>query len=186
MKKILLASFLFLSMITLQAQDKYFTKTGKINFGATSPSSPEKVEGINKSVICVEDIKTGNIQFSALMKGFEFERALMQEHFNENYIESDKFPKAEFKGVIVNNANVNYSKEGTYPVKVKGKLSIHGETKDVETDGKLTVTGGKISATANFEVALSDYKITIPSLVADKVAKTAKINVDCLLEPLKN
>ena len=186
MKKILLASALFLSAFALQAQDKYFTKNGTINFGATTLSSLEKVEGVNKSVTCVADIKTGNIQFAALMKGFEFERSLMQEHFNENYVESDKFPKAEFKGTIVDNANVNYLKDGVYAVKVKGKLSMHGETKDVETDGNITLKNGRITATANFEVALSDFKVSIPTLVADKVSKTAKISVDCLLEPLKN
>ena len=186
MKTILVPAFLFLSMSALHAQDKYFTKEGKIDFNATSPSSPEKVEGINRSVICVEDIKTGNIQFAAIIKAFEFERSLMHEHFNENYIESDKYPKAEFSGKITNNGDVNYAKDGTYPVKVKGKLSIHGETKDVETNGTLTVKNGKISAAATFDVALSDYNVSIPSIVADKVAKTAKISVDCLLEPLKN
>ena len=106
-------------------------------------SSPEKIEGINRTVTCVVDTKTGNMQFAVLMKGFEFERALMEEHFNENYIESDKFPKAEFKGTIVDNDKVNYAKDGTYTVKVKGKLTMHGETKDVETEGKLTIQSRK-------------------------------------------
>lgn len=164
---------------------KFFTKSGKINFDATSSGSPERIEGINKTVTCVVDSKTGNIQFAALMKGFEFERALMEEHFNENYVESEKFPRAEFKGSISNNDKVNYSKDGTYPVKVKGKLTLHGETKDVETEGKLTIQNGKITATADFNVLLADYKIAIPGLVADKVSKTAKISVACSLEPLK-
>ena len=167
------------------AQDKQFTKTGKIDFDATAPKSPENIDGINKSVICVLDTKSGNIQFAVMMKGFEFDRALMQEHFNENYVESSKFPKAEFKGAISNNNMVNYSKDGTYPVKVKGKLSMHGETKDVEAEGKITVVSGKVSAVADFNVPLEDYKISIPQLVADKVAKSAKIKVDCALEPLK-
>jgi YceI-like domain len=164
---------------------KYFTKTGKIYFDATSSSSPEKIEGVNRTATCVVDTKTGNMQFALLMKGFEFERALMEEHFNENYAESHKFPKAEFKGIIANNETVNYSKDGTYAVKVKGKLTLHGETKDVETDGKLVIQNGKITATADFSVLLADFKVTIPGLVADKVAKTAKISVTCSLEPLK-
>jgi len=164
---------------------KYFTKNGKINFDATSPGSPEKIEGVNRTATCVVDTKTGNLQFAVLMKGFEFERALMEEHFNENYVESDKFPKTEFKGVISNNDKVDYTKDGTYAVKVKGKLTIHGETKDVETDGKLTIQGGKVNATAEFSVLLSDYKVSIPGLVADKVSKTAKISVACSLEQLK-
>jgi len=109
----------------------------------------------------------------------------MMEHFNENYVESGKYPKAEFKGTISNNATVNYTKDGVYPVKVKGKLTMHGETKDVEADGKITVKAGKINAAADFEVLFKDYKITIPELVADKVAQTAKIKVDCSLEPLQ-
>lgn len=164
---------------------KYFTKNGKINFDATSASSPERVEGVNRTVTCVVDSKTGNIQFAVLMKGFEFERALMQEHFNENYVETDKFPKAEFKGVIGGNEKVNYTKDGTYSVAVKGKLTLHGETKDVETEGKLVILNGKINATAEFNVLLSDFKISIPGLVADKVSRTSKISVVCSLELLK-
>jgi hypothetical protein len=185
MKRIFFLISLSLLTLAVSAQDKYFTKTGKIHFDATTPSSPEKIDGVNKSSICVIDTKTGNIQFSLLMKGFEFERALMQEHFNENYVESNKFPKTEFKGMITNNSSVNYSKDGVYPVKVKGSLTMHGETKDVVADGKLTVKAGKISANADFPVTLADFKVTIPQLVADKVAKTAKITVDCQLDPLK-
>jgi hypothetical protein len=165
---------------------KYFTKTGKIKFDATSASSPERIEGINKSVICVLDTKTGNMQFSVLMKGFEFERALMEEHFNENYIESEKFPKADFKGMITDNASVDYSKDGNYTVKVKGTLIMHGETRDVEAIGKISIQGGKINTTADFTLLLSDYKIYIPGIVSDKVSKMAKISVTCPLELLKS
>ena len=173
--------FLLLSMMfvtgMLQAQDKFFTKTGKINFDATALKSPEKIDALNKSVIVVLDTKTGNVQFSVLMKGFEFERALMQEHFNENYVESAKFPKAEFKGTIRDNANINYAKDG--------QLTIHGETSEVETDGRLTVNGEKISISSSIPITFADYKISIPQMVSDKVSKTAKINIDCSLDPLK-
>ncbi len=179
-----LAAAILLISFSAGAQ-KYFTKTGKISFDATTSSSPEKIEGINKTSTCVLDAKSGAIQFAVLMKGFLFERALMEEHFNENYVESNKFPKAEFKGTISNNEAVNYSKDGTYAVTVKGKLTMHGVTKDVETAGKLVVQGGKIQASATFNAALADYNVAIPGLVADKVAKTAKIGVDCSLEPLK-
>lgn len=185
MKKIMIVAAILLAAGYVHAQDKFYTKTGKITFDATSPSSPEKVAGINRSVTCVLDSKTGNMQFAVLMKGFEFEKALMQEHFNENYVESNKFPKAEFKGAITDNSSVNYTKDGVYNVKVKGQLTIHGVTKDVETDGKITIKGGKPSATASFSAALSDYNISIPSIVADKVAKTATVTVECMLDPLK-
>lgn len=185
MKKIFVLSAITLLGVVAASGQKYFTKTGKINFDATSPGSPEKIEGINRTVTCVVDTKTGNIQFAALMKGFEFERALMEEHFNENYVESDKFPKAEFKGLIKNNNAVNYLNNGSYAVKVNGKLTIHGETKDVETDGKLIIRDGKVSASAEFKILLTDYKVSIPGLVADKVSKTASIIVSCTLEQFK-
>ncbi|MBI5856422.1 MAG: YceI family protein [Sphingobacteriales bacterium] len=165
---------------------KFFTKNGKINFDATSSSSPERIEGVNRSATCVMDAKSGAIQFAVLMKGFEFERALMEEHFNENYVESNKYPKSEFKGKVKDADEIDLSKDGTYKVKVKGDITIHGETKEVETEGKLVVQNGKINADAEFSVKLSDFKISIPGLVADKVSKTAKIAVSCSLEPLKN
>jgi polyisoprenoid-binding protein YceI len=144
------------------------------------------VEAVNRSVTCVVDLKTGALQFALLMKGFEFERALMEEHFNENYVESNKFPKSEFKGKIKDVDEIDFTKDGTYKLKVKGDITIHGETKEVETEGKLVVQGGKINADADFNLKLSDFKISIPGLVADKVAKTVKITVSCSLEPLKN
>lgn len=167
------------------AQDKFFTKTGKIYFNCTKPASPEKIEGVNKSITCVLDSKTGNIQFAVLMKGFEFERALMQEHFNENYAETDKFPKSEFKGQIVNNSEINYTKDGSYKAKVKGTLTIHGETKNVETTGSILIKDKKPEINASFEVLLSDYKISIPSLVNDKISNTVKITLEEKLDPLK-
>jgi polyisoprenoid-binding protein YceI len=119
------------------------------------------------------------------MKAFEFEKALMQEHFNENYVESDKFHNAEFRGSVINNSDVKYLANGTYAAKVNGKLTIHGVTRDVQTDGKIIVSGGKMNTTAEFKVLLSDYNISIPGLVEDKVSKTAIISVSCSLDLFK-
>lgn len=177
-------SLLLLLAIGVQAQDRYFTKTGKIYFDATSPGSPESITAVHRSVIAVIDTKTGDLQFSLLVKGFEFQRALMQEHFNENYMESDQFPKSEFKGTLTNNNAVDYKKDGEYKVMARGTLILHGISKAVETTGKLIVKGGKIQLLAEFSVTLADYKISVPSLVADKLARTAKIKVDGSLEPL--
>ena len=172
-----------ISVSSLMAQDKFFTKSGRITFFSKAPL--ENIDANHKSVTCVLDTKTGNMQFAVLMKGFEFEKALMQEHFNENYVESHKFPKAEFKGQVVNNAEVNYTKDGTYSAKVKGTLTMHGQTKEVETIGSVVVRSGKVQASAEFTVLLSDFKIEIPKVVRDNVSNTVKINVDCSLEPLK-
>lgn len=165
------------------AQDRFFTKTGKIDFYSKAPL--EDIEAKNKTVTAVLDTKTGAMQFEVQMKGFEFEKKLMQEHFNENYVESGKYPKAGFKGAVVNNSTVNYKKEGTYNVNVKGQLTIHGVTKEVQAPGTIKVNGGKIDAASTFNIQLSDYNISIPSVVKDKVSNSIKISVDTKLEPFK-
>jgi polyisoprenoid-binding protein YceI len=181
---IVLAGVLLMTIATATAQDKYFTKSGKVRF--VSKGAIETIEAQHKSVTCVLDTKSGAVQFAVLMKGFEFRKALMQEHFNENYVESDKYPKAEFKGQVVNNSSVDYTREGAYNVQVKGQLTIHGQTKDMETTGKITVKGGKVQTATGFTILLSDYNISIPAVVKDNINNTVQITADCLLEPLKN
>src|SRR3954471_14722308 len=110
MKRLLILVTLVTIASSSFAQDKFFTKTGKISFYSKAPM--EDIEATNNSVTAVLDAATGNFQFAVLIKGFEFRKALMQEHFNENYLESDKFPKAEFKGQVVNNSAISYTKEG--------------------------------------------------------------------------
>ena len=165
------------------AQTKYFTKNGRIFFNASSPL--EKIEAINDKSTSVIDLSTGQIEFGVLLKAFLFERALMQEHFNENYVESDKYPKATFKGMIADASSIDKTKDGTYPVKITGKLTLHGVTKDIETMATFTVKNGALSATTDFKIEAEDYNIVIPGLVKDKVAKTISINVQSNYEPLK-
>jgi len=179
---VILGSLLLLAMTTL-AQEKFYTKSGKISFVSTGKI--ETIRAQHKSVTCVLDTKTGNLQFAVLMRGFEFRKALMQEHFNENYVESHKYPRADFKGQVVNNSGIDYKKNGAYTAKVKGKLTIHGVTKDVETDGKMTVNNNRLQANASFNILLSDYNISIPGVVKDNINNTVTITVDCSLEPLK-
>ncbi|MBS1600412.1 MAG: YceI family protein [Bacteroidetes bacterium] len=185
MKKMLfiLSAILLLPVSILFAQDKFFTKTGKIYFNSTAKL--EKVEATNRSVISVLDSKTGNIQFAVMLKGFEFEKALMQEHFNENYVESDKYPKAEFVGQITNNGDIKYGKDGVYTAKVKGKMNLHGQSKEIEASGRITVKGGHVAMNADFSIMLSDYKIDIPGIVKENISNETKITMDCQLEPLK-
>jgi len=182
-KNLILSFVMMLTASICFAQDKFFTKTGKIDFFSSAPL--EDIEAKNKTVTAVIDSKSGAMQFSVQMKGFEFQKKLMQQHFNENYVESDKFPKGEFKGSIINNSDVNYTKDGSYTAKVKGKLTIHGITKDVETTGTVKVDGGKLDIASSFNILLSDYEIKIPAIVKDKISNSIKITVDCKLEPLK-
>jgi hypothetical protein len=182
-RKGIISVCLILIATSLIAQDKYFTKSGSISF--ISKGIIETITASHRSVTCVLDSKTGTLQFAVLMKGFEFKKALMQEHFNENYVESDKYPKAEFRGQIVNNGDIAYTKDGVYNAHVKGKLTMHGQTKDVETDGKITVKNGKMLAVANFDILMSDYDINIPGPVKENMSNTVTITVNCALEPLK-
>lgn len=179
---VVLAALLITASVSF-AQDKFYTKTGKISFNSKAPL--EEIEGKNKTVTAVLDSRSGALQFAVQMKGFEFEKQLMQQHFNENYVESDQYPRAEFRGTITNNSDINYSKDGTYTAKVSGKLTIHGVTKDVATTGTLKIDGGKIDADASFNVLISDYNIRIPAIVKDKISNSIKVTVDCDLEPLK-
>jgi polyisoprenoid-binding protein YceI len=179
---IIIFSLIVLGCSYAQAQSRYFTKTSKITFFSEAPL--EDIEAINKTASAVLDPKTGAIQFSVLMKGFEFEKAMMQEHFNENYVESDKFPKAEFKGTILNNSEIDYTKPGTYKAKVKGQLTIHGVTKEIETNGNIVVNNDHLKAESVFNVLVADYNIKVPAIVKDNIAKKIKITVDAKLESL--
>lgn len=178
MKKIIIALTILATGATTTFAQKAITRTAKISFTATAASSPEKIEAINNEVANIVDTKTGDLVFQVLVKSFKFERALMQEHFNENYMESDKFPKAEFKGTIANLADVNFAKDGTYNAKVGGKLTIHGVTNDVSVPGTVTVKGTSYTLKAKFPVTLADYKIAIPGVVADKINKVATISLE--------
>jgi hypothetical protein len=159
-----------------QAQTKYFTKQGKISFYSETPM--EKIEAHNSRVTSVLDAESGKIEFMALIKAFEFEKALMQEHFNENYMESSKYPKASFKGTITDMKSVDLKKDGTYNVEVKGDLTIHGVTKNITEKATIKVKGGVISAETSFNVALKDYNIKIPTVVNNKIAEVIQVKVN--------
>jgi polyisoprenoid-binding protein YceI len=174
MRKLLVFSMLFCAVFSLHAQ-KYFTKTANVSFNASSPLEP--IEGTTRTATTVIDAATGNLEFAALVKSFLFPQALMQEHFNENYMESSKFPKATFKGKIDNIKEVNFAKDGSYKAKVSGILEMHGVSKPVNTTADIVVKGGKIKATTNFSITIADYNIAVPSAVKDKIAKVAKISV---------
>ena len=165
------------------AQTRYFTKNGTLSFEASTPL--ETIDPVNKSTTSVLDITSGQIEFAVLIKGFEFKKALMQEHFNENYMESDKFPKSTFKGKIMNLSAINFKKDGTYPATVKGILEIHGVKKELTASGSFSVSAQTITSAARFNVIISDYNISIPGVVKDKVSKTANIKVNCTYSPLK-
>ncbi len=172
--RLFILTLLFISHFTLA--QRYISKNGHIWFYSHTPV--EDIEAHNRQVVSILDASTGSVQFSLLIKSFEFKIALMQEHFNENYMESDKLPKAGFKGLVKNIEKIDFNKDGDYPVEVNGDLLIHGVTKPVTTKGTITVAGSAITAKAKFIVAPKDYDIKIPSVVENNIAKEIEVNVD--------
>lgn len=179
MKKMILVGVLVLVGSSSFAQ-KYMTRTGKISFYSSTPL--ETIEAVNNEVAAIMDAKTGEIVYQVANKSFKFQRALMQEHFNENYMESDKYPRSEYKGKITDVSRVNFSKDGTYNVNTTGSLTIHGVTKTVNVPGTITVSGNTATANTKFKVVPKDYNINIPSLVAGKIAKEIEVTINTPLQ----
>jgi hypothetical protein len=186
MKKLFFVAFvaLFVQASAFAQTGKLFTRDGKVYFNATSESSPEKIEAAHIGGTFVLDQATGNLQMAVLLKGFHFEKALMEEHFNENYVESGKFPKASFSGKLSNLADVDFTKDGVYKTTVEGQFELHGVKQKMSTPAVFTIKGGAVSASCNFPVILKEYGIEIPSLVADKVGKKADIAIVVDLKPM--
>ena len=180
MKKLLLfTAILVVSIAALQAQKIYSTKTGKISFYSNAPL--EDIEAKNNEVESKLSTSNGQMVFNLLIKGFRFPNALMEEHFNENYMESSKYPKSIFKGTITNLKQINFNKDGSYPTTVNGKLTIHDVTKEAEATGTVDVKGGKIIARTKFNINLKDYGIG-GAMIGKKIAETIAITVDCQYE----
>lgn len=176
MKTKSLMLLLFLGICGLLSAQKSITKNGHIWFYSNTPL--EEIEAHNRQVVSSLDCGSGDIAFVLLVKSFEFKRALMQEHFNENYMESDKLPKANFKGKIDNLSKIDFKKDGTYPAEVSGDLTIHGVTKHVTIKGTIAVKGKAIIANAKFVIIPQDYGIKIPSVVENKIAKEIQTTVE--------
>ncbi len=181
-KNIIILIAILVSSTALNAQ-KFFTKKGDISF--YSETSMEKFDARTNTAVCVLDIETGNMEFSALIKSFHFEKALMEEHFNENYMESNTFPKSTFKGKIENISKIDFSRNGEYPISVIGKLNMHGVTNDINVSGKLNIKGDDITLSSDFKIALADYKIDIPAIVRENISKEVLIKVRTTLQELK-
>jgi hypothetical protein len=174
MKRLTILLFLITVSLTVSAQ-KYLTQNGFIGF--FSHTQMEDIKADNNQVVSILNASSGELGFRVLVKSFHFDRALMEEHFNENYMESEKFPKSSFKGKITNISSVDFKKKGTYNVTVEGDLTLHGVTNKVKVDGTLEVTDGGLTANAKFSISPEDYKITIPGIVREKIEKSLAVTV---------
>ncbi len=184
MKQVLFSLALMLLSILPIFGQKYMTKTGAITFN--SSTTVEKIEAINRGTVCVIDAATGKMEFSVLMKGFHFEKPLMEEHFNEDYVESSKYPKSTFKGSIQDPSKVNWGIDGTYNVVVTGNLTMKDKTNAVSAPGTIIIKGGKVVVSSTFKVKPADYKVEIPKAVKANISETVTIKVNCELAKMKS
>ena len=175
--KTFVSLLLLLTFFTKSNAQTYITRNGYIGFFSKTPLEDIKAE--NRQVYAVIDGAKKNIAFTLLVKGFLFPKELMQEHFNENYIESDKYPKANFIGNYT--GDVNWSKDGSYPVQVQGQLTLHGATQTINVPATLEVQGNKVTGKSTFKLTPGDFNIQIPALVREKIAKQIDVHVlvDC-------
>jgi YceI-like domain len=162
------------------AQTKMITKTGVITFEASVPSF-EEVKAKNEAVTCILNPATGEIASLVLMKGFRFKIALMEEHFNESYIESDTYPKATFKGKI-ENFDVTKINSTAKEFIIKGKLEMHGKSKDISVKANIKKLTDGIEIVSDFTVNSDDFNIEIPSVVSKKVSKKVNVKLDLTLK----
>lgn len=177
MKKILiLISFGFCIQFNLTAQKIYRTSTGQIKFFSTTPI--EDIEAVNNEVDSKFSDKTGQITFDLLIKGFRFENGLMQQHFNEDYMESSKYPKASFRGYITNITQITLAKEGKYAATAEGDLTIHGVTKKIKVNGTIEKNNKGVTLKGTFKIQLADFKIQ-GDYIGDKIAKDVQVIVNC-------
>jgi polyisoprenoid-binding protein YceI len=184
LKSIFLIAVISLCFISAVNAQKFATKTGKVSF--FSQTTAERIEAQNNQVNSALDITNGNFVFKVLVRGFEFEKALMQEHFNENYLESDKFPNSIFKGKITNLQDINFAKDNKYPATIEGELTIHNVTRKVSLKGIIEVKSGDILADAKFNVLLKDYNIKVPNTVVNNISQSIEVNANVILKKLNN
>jgi len=177
-KRIIVGTFLCLFSSYLSAQTIYQTKSAKVKF--FSATTVENIEAVNNQVNAKLSTN-GQMVFILAIRGFVFKNALMQEHFNENYMESDKFPKANFFGNITNINTVNFSRDGSYPVSVNGDMEIHGVKQKVNATGTIDIKNGKIAAKSVFKITITNFGIK-GSYIGDKIAKEIEITVQSTYE----
>ncbi|CAN1562932.1 Lipid/polyisoprenoid-binding, YceI-like [Flavobacteriaceae bacterium] len=175
MKKIFILSITLILANVVFAQ-RMLTRSGEIKFDASMPNLVE-IAGKSNTVSAILDEATGNFATSAIIKSFRFKSPLMEEHFNENYLESSKFPNSTFKGKIAGFDAKKLSATKT-AYDIEGDLNLHGVTKKIKTKIYLSLDGAKVVATGNFSVHAQDYKIEIPSLVKEKFAEQIKVSFD--------
>ena len=168
--------------ITKTGQDLYTCKNARITL--FSNALIEDIKAVTSAGVSVYNTTTGELDFSVTISTFQFDKSFMQQHFNSDYMESDKYPRAIFKGKILE--HVDITKEGTYTINVPGELTVHGVTQKRAIQGSLTVKNGIIYMASEFMVKCADHHIDIPQILFYHIAESIKINVSATYSPYKN
>lgn len=161
------------------AQDIYVCRHATITFFSSAPI--EDISAKTEKAVSAINMKSGAVYFKVPIRSFVFPKSLMQEHFNTDYLESDKYPFAEFKGNILNFSAP--AADGSYPVTVQGSLTIHGVSKDYKEPGTLIVKNGKVTALTDFKIHIADHHITIPELLFKNIAEVVDVKVNATYSP---
>ena len=173
MKHIVIILLAWMSIFNQAGQTLYACKNAKISLFSTAPI--EDIAATTTAGTSVYNAATGDLVFSVNISAFQFPKSLMQEHFNSDYMESDKFPKATFKGKI--QEHIDVTKNGTFPVTVVGELDVHGVKQNRTIPGNITINNGTITMTSEFMVKCADHHIEIPKIVFHNIAESIKMNV---------
>lgn len=181
MRKLIITSLFFILASFVANAQIYKGKTDSSYISFFSKATVEDVAATNKKVSVVLNTSTNDIQFGVPMISFKFRKALMEEHFNEKYVESPKYPTCVFKGKI--NEKIDYKKDGEHKVSAKGTLNLHGVTKEIEANGILTVKGDEVHIISVFKIKIADYNIKVPSLFTQNIAEIVDVTVKVTLEP---
>jgi len=163
------------------SQKRFFSEKSNITF--FSAGVIEEIKASNTKVTSILDLLTGDVAYLLSPKDFQFEKKLMQVHFNEKYMESEKFPRSTFKGKIV---GLDASITSLQQVKAVGQLSIHGVTRDVNIPGTLHIEGNTVTLRAKFIVKLLDYDIKVPQIVWQNIAQEVEVSVHFSYRPVTN
>lgn len=177
MKKYILSLSLCVILFFGAKAQLYSTLAGNVSFFSVTPV--ENIEGRSQKALAVMSTEKREMAFSIPNTSFQFRNKLMEEHFNEKYMESEKYPNSTFKGKI--NESVDLTKDGDYPVTVTGKLNVHGVEKERTIGGNIIVKEGKLNLKSEFKVLLKDHNIEIPNLVMAKIAEEISVTVDAVL-----
>jgi polyisoprenoid-binding protein YceI len=181
MKTISIILLAWMSIINQAGQELYVCKNAKLSLYSEAPI--EDISAETSSGTSVFNASTGDIAFSVNIRSFTFPKSLMQEHFNTDYMESDKYPKATFKGKM--QQQIDVTKNGTFPVTATGDLTVHGVTQNRTIAGKVTVDNGTVTITSEFMVKCADHHITIPRLVFHNIAESIQMKVNATYTPYK-